>query len=215
MILDEDEVGILREDELGSLDGIDVRDGPTTESDEEYVQGPYVATLVRLSSMIESGSELGNEDKTIYHRLKSSSSIRQASMSSLNRSMVFNDTINESDDEDVFPSAVRESTRLYDGMPAESVTSFADSDYGPATEQEIRMVQGMAGFENVKIERDLSEPKRAEYQDIDDSAMKDFKLICNKGIEYKILDGMKYFDVECWAKIANVSGTGKVRVYIQ
>ena len=25
MILDEDEVGILREDELGSLDGIDVR----------------------------------------------------------------------------------------------------------------------------------------------------------------------------------------------
>ena len=26
------------------------------------------------------------------------------------------------------------------------------------------MVQGMAGFENVKIERDLSEPKRAEYQ---------------------------------------------------
>ena len=51
--------------------------------------------------------------------------------------------------------------------------------------------------------------------DIDDSAMKDFKLICNKGIEYKILDGMKYFDVECWAKIANVSGTGKVRVYIQ
>ena len=45
--------------------------------------------------------------------------------------------------------------------------------------------------------------------------MKDFKLICNKGIEYKILDGMKYFDVECWAKIANVSGTGKVRVYIQ
>ena len=39
-------------------------------------------------------------------------------MSSLNRSMVFNDTINESDDEDVFPSAVRESTRLYDGMPA-------------------------------------------------------------------------------------------------
>ena len=51
--------------------------------------------------------------------------------------------------------------------------------------------------------------------DIDDSAMKDFKLICSKGIEYKILDGMKYFDVECWAKIANVSGTGKVRVYIQ
>ena len=31
-------------------------DGPTTESDEEYIQGPYVATLVRLSSMIESGS---------------------------------------------------------------------------------------------------------------------------------------------------------------
>ena len=53
------------------------------------------------------------------------------------------------------------------------------------------------------------------HKDIDDSAMKDFKLICNKGIEYKILDGMKYFDVECWAKIANVSGTGKVRVYIQ
>lgn len=26
------------------------------------------------------------------------------------------------------------------------------------------MVQGMTGFENVKIERDLSEPKRAEYQ---------------------------------------------------
>ena len=26
------------------------------------------------------------------------------------------------------------------------------------------MVQGMAGFENVKIERDLSEPKKAEYQ---------------------------------------------------
>lgn len=26
------------------------------------------------------------------------------------------------------------------------------------------MVQGMAGFENVKIESDLSEPKRAEYQ---------------------------------------------------
>jgi len=212
-ILDEDEVGILREDELGSLDGI-VRDGPTTESDEEYVQGPYVATLVRLSSMIESGSELGNEDKTIYHRLKSSSSIRQASMSSINRSMV-NDTINEWDDEDVFPSTNHESTRLYGGMPAESVTSFADSDYSPATEQEIRMVQGMTGFENVKIERDLSEPKKVEYQDIDDSAMKDFKLICNKGIEYKIHDGMKYFDVECWAKIANVSGTGKVRVYIQ
>merc|ERR1712003_91071 len=109
--------GILREDELGSLDGIDVRDGPTTESDEEYVQGPYVATLVRLSSMIESGSELGNEDKTIYHRLKSSSSIRQASMSSINRSMV-NDTINEWDDEDVFDKKVRESTRLYGGIPA-------------------------------------------------------------------------------------------------
>ena len=57
--------------------------------------------------------------------------------------------------------------------------------------------------------------KSKTEQDIDDSAMKDFKLICNKGIEYKILDGMKYFDVECWAKIANVSGTGKVRVYIQ
>ena len=56
---------------------------------------------------------------------------------------------------------------------------------------------------------------RKLHEDIDDSAMKDFKLICNKGIEYKILDGMKYFDVECWAKIANVSGTGKVRVYIQ
>jgi len=214
MILNEEEVGNLREDELGSLDGLGIRDGPTTESDEEYIQGPYVATLVRLSSMIESGSELGNEDKTIYHRLKSSSSIRQASMSSINRSMV-NATINEWDDEDVFSSAVHESTRLYGGVPAESVTSFADSDYSPATEQEIRMVEGMTGFENVNIQRDLSEPKRDEYQDIEDSAMKDFQLICSKGIEYKILDGMKFFDVECWAKIANVTGTGKVRVIIQ
>lgn len=32
--------------------------------------------------------------------------------------MVMNDTINEWDDEDVFPSAARESTRLYDGIPA-------------------------------------------------------------------------------------------------
>ena len=51
--------------------------------------------------------------------------------------------------------------------------------------------------------------------DIDNSDLKDYKLICNKGIEYEILDGKKYFDVECWAKIANVTGSGKVRIYIQ
>ena len=34
-------------------------DGPTTDSDDEYLQGPYVSTLVRLSSMIESGSGKG------------------------------------------------------------------------------------------------------------------------------------------------------------